>query len=148
MAVGLKIINGDFVINNSGLLEVVDQNDKCIRDFGKMLVTEREYTGNTTKYYRYNPKYGTELNNKNQFRGMSRLAIRDTAILLLNSAINDYLRKQETRDNLDLGEIIRYVNFEVFYDVGDLRKLIIEIFFGTAYSNEAIFLGEYEQSVS
>ena len=147
MAVGLKIVNGDFVINNSGTVDIVDQNEKCARDFGKMLVTGTAYAGNETTFNRYNPNYGTELNNKNQYRGMSRAAIRDTVIILLNDAINNYLRLQETRDNLDLGEVIRYVNFETFYNVRDLRELIIEIKFGTAYSSEEITLGQFSQSI-
>lgn len=147
MAVGLKMAGGDFVINNSGTLDILEQNEKCARDIGKMLVTGKEFSGNETTFVRYNPNYGTELDNKNQYRGMSRAAIRDTIIIILNDAINGYLRLQENRDNLDLGEIIRYINFEAFYDVRDLRNLILEVKFGTAYSNEEITLGRYSQSV-
>ena len=148
MAVGLKIINGDVVISNAGTLEIVEQNAKCSRDFGKMLITDKEYEGNVTPYYRYNPKYGTELNNRRLFRGLSRTTMRDTVISILNDAINTYLRLQEARNNLDLGEIIRYVNFEVYFDVENLANLLIEIKFATAYSNEEVNLGQYSQSIT
>lgn len=147
MAVGLKIVGGDFVVNNSGTLDIVEQNEKCSRDFGKMLTTDKEFVGNETTFVRYNPNYGTELNNRTQYRGMSRGAIRDTVVILLNDAINTYLRLQENRNNLDLGEVINYVNFEAFYDVRDLRNIIVEVKFGTAYSNEEITLGQFSQSI-
>ena len=148
MAVGLKIINGDVVINNAGTLDVVEQNAKCSRDFGKMLVTDAEFEENITPYYRYNPAYGTQLNNRRLYRGLSRAAMRDTIIMLLNDAINTYIKIQEARVNLDLGEIIRYINFEVFYDVESLADLIIEIKFGTAYSNEEVNIGQFSQSIA
>ena len=72
MAVGLKIVEGDVVINNAGLIDVVEQTAKCLRDFGKMISTKKEYYGNETAYYRYNPSYGTELENKSRYRGMSK----------------------------------------------------------------------------
>jgi hypothetical protein len=147
MAVGLKILNGDVVINNAGTLDIVEQNAKCSRDFGKMLITDKEYEGNITSYYRYNPSYGTELNNKRLYIGLSRAAMRDTIIILLNDAISAYMRIQENRTNLDLGEVIRYVNFEVYFDVEDLTSLIIEIKFATAYSNEEINLGQFSQNI-
>lgn len=147
MAVGLKIVEGDVVINASGNLEMVEQNEKCARDLGKMLLTGSEYTGNETQFERYNPNYGTELNNKNQYRGLSRMSIRDTVIMLLNAGIKRYLTIQEGRDNLDLGEIITNIDFDVYYDMEDLRELVIEIKFGTAYSNQEISLGQYTQSI-
>lgn len=147
MAVGLKIVDGDVVINNAGTLDIVEQNEKCSRDFGKMLVTEKEYEENLTTYYRYNPNYGTELNNKRLLRGISKSAMRDTVIMLLNEAINNYLRLQEARVNLDLGEIIRYVNFEVYFDIESPADIVIEIKFATAYSNEEVSMGQYVQSI-
>lgn len=147
MAVGLKIIGGDFVISPAGAIEMVDQTDKCTRDFGKMLMTDKEYPNNTTTYDRYNPDYGTELNNKSQYVGLSRMGKRDSVIILLNDAINNYLKLQESRNNLDFGEVITNVNFEVFYNVRDMRNLIIDVSFETAYGGQTISLGQFIQNV-
>lgn len=147
MAVGMKIVNGDFVIGQSGGIEMVDQADKGTRDFGKMLLTGKEYPNNTTTYNRYNPNYGTELENKSQYVGLSRMGKRDSVIMLLNEAIASYLKLQESRDNLDFGEVITNVDFEVFYDVRDMRNLIIDIKFETAYGGQPISLGQFVQNV-
>jgi len=147
MAVGLKIVGGDFVIGQSGGIEMVDQTDKCTRDFGKMLITDKEYPDNTTTYNRYNPTYGTELNNKSQYVGLSRMGKRDSVIMLLNDAIATYIKLQESRVNLDFGEVITNIDFEVFYDVRDMRNLVIEVKFETAYGGQTISLGQFSQNV-
>ena len=147
MAVGLKMVGGDFVINGSGKVEIVRHTDKCTRDFGKMLLTSKEYEGNETEYSRYNPNYGTELENRSLYSGLSRMSIREVIIGLLNKAIADYIRLQESRDNLDIGEIITNVNLDVYYDADDLRSLIVDISFGTAYGGGEISLGQFTQSV-
>jgi len=147
MAVGLKIVNGDFIIGQGGTIEMVSEVTKCTRDFGKMLVTEKEYTTNITTYERYNPEYGTELNNKAQYVGLSRMGKRDSVTMLLNDAIASYLKLQESRDNLDFGEVITNVDFDAFYDVRDMRNLIIEISFETAFGGQPVSLGQYIQNV-
>ena len=147
MAVGMKIVNGDFVINQSGGIDMVEETAKGTRDFGKMLITGKEYPNNTTTYDRYNPEYGTELDNKSQYVGLSRMGKRDSVIMLLNSAIATYLKLQESRSNLDFGEVITNVEFDAFYDVRDMRNLIIEIKFETAYGGQPISLGQFVQNV-
>ena len=147
MAVGLKIVNGDFIIGQGGTIEMVSEVTKCTRDFGKMLVTEKEYTTNITTYERYNPEYVTELNNKAQYVGLSRMGKRDSVTMLLNDAIASYLKLQESRDNLDFGEVITNVDFDAFYDVRDMRNLIIEISFETAFGGQPVSLGQYIQNV-
>ena len=147
MAVGMKIVNGDFIINQSGGIEMVEETAKGTRDFGKMLITGKEYPNNTTTYDRYNPEYGTELDNKSQYVGLSRMGKRDSVIMLLNSAIATYLKLQESRSNLDFGEVITNVEFDAFYDVRDMRNLIIEIKFETAYGGQPISLGQFVQNV-
>jgi len=147
MAVGLKMINGDFILNPSGKVEMVNEVDKCIRDFGKMIITDQEYDGNTTTYERYNPDYGTVINNKNLYTGLSRMGKRDAVIMALNDSIASYLRLQESRDNLDFGEVITSVNFDAFYDVRDMRNLIIDIKFETAYGSTPVSLGQFVQNV-
>jgi len=112
-----------------------------------MLVTKKEYTENTTIYTRYNPTYGTELDNRAQYRGLSRSAIRDTVVTLLNDAITTYLALQEKRDNLSIGEIITSVEFDAFYDAEDRRNLVVPIKFTSASGSEEIDLGEYIQPI-
>jgi len=147
VAVGLKIIDGDFVINRSGQVETVVESEKCKRDLHKMLMTSAEYPGNTTTFERYNPNYGTQLDNLSLYQGLSRLAIRDTVIQLLNEAIASYITLQESRTNLSIGEVITYINFDVFYNVDDIRELVVRITFGTAGTTGDITLPDYIQSI-
>lgn len=147
MAVGLKIVEGDFIINPSGSVAVVEQNEKCSRDFGKMLVTSKEFIGNTTSFDRYNSDYGTELENRSMYFGLSRMSIRDVVILLLNQAISNYLKLQEGRNNLDYGEVITEVDFNVYYDVQDLRNLMVDIKFKTALGGGYITAGQFIQAL-
>jgi hypothetical protein len=148
MAMGLKIIGGDIVINPSGQVEIIEQTDKCLRDLGKMLITDKEYVYNVTAYSRYNPNYGTELNNHALYRGLGRSSIRDTIIILLNQAIKNYVILQESRFNLDIGEIITNLKFDVFFDIEDMRNLVIEIKVSTALSNGEISLGQFTQTIA
>jgi len=147
MAIGLKIIDGDFIINNSGTVDTVTEVEKATRDFGKMLITKKEYTDNTTTFTRYNPLYGTELDNGARFRGLSRASIRDTVISLLNEAIVEYLALQEKRDNLSIGEIITSVDFDAFYDAQDMRNLVLPIKFTSASGSQEISMGDYIQPI-
>ena len=80
MAVGLQIVDGDFVVNASGTLATLLPSQKCARDLGKVLVTEIEDSNNETEYYRYNPTYGTALNNTLLYNNISRVAARDSGI--------------------------------------------------------------------
>lgn len=147
MAVGLKIINGDFTINASGAVDVVTETEKAIRDFGKMLVTKKEYPENLTTYTRYNPTYGTELDNRSRYAGLSRSTIRDVVISLLNEGIVNYISLQEKRTNLSLGEIVTSVNFDAFYDIEDKRNLVVPITISTASNSKEISMGQYIQTI-
>jgi len=146
MAVGLKFIEGDIVINESGCVETLNPAQKVIRDFGKMLVTDSEFSNNVTSYYRYNPNYGTQLNNKLLYNGLSRIAVHDMVVLKLNESIQNYISKQEQRSNLSLEEIITEVNFDVLFDSTDLRKLLIDIKYSTLYETNAT-VGQYLQTI-
>jgi hypothetical protein len=112
-----------------------------------MLITDKEYADTITTYDRYDPDYGTELNNKSRYTGLSRMGKRDAIIMILNEDVASYLKLQESRSNLDFGEVITNVDFEVFYDARDMRNLIIEINFETAYGGQPISLGQYIQNV-
>src|SRR5271157_2878356 len=116
MAAGLTWVNGDFILDASGTVPVVTSTNKCTRDLGKMLVTSTEFGGNETSYTRYNPNYGTELNNLALYRGLSRSAIRDVVLMKLNEAIAGYIILQESRANLEIGEIITYVTTDAVFD--------------------------------
>jgi hypothetical protein len=146
MAIGLKIVNGDFVLDNSGQVQMLNVAEKCRRDIGKFLITESEYANNETTYYRYNPQYGTEINNKILYEGLPRSAIRDTVVTKLNEALRYYVTNQETRNNLDLEEILTGFDFDVFFDSFDPTKLLIDIRFQTLTADEET-LGQFEQRV-
>lgn len=131
MAVGLKILNGDFVVDDNGSVTFVGPADKCSRDFGKMLQTKKEYSDNTKADYRYNPDYGTELDNSSQYRNLSRESTREVAIMLLNEAIARYISLQENRQDLDVEEIITKVRIDAYYDYYNLSNLIVDIKYST-----------------
>lgn len=136
MAIGIKVVNGDFVINNSGTLDLIGPSDKCSRDFGKMLSTKTEYVGNETSFYRYNPSYGTQLDNNTMFSGMHRDTIKDVIILLLNEAMSDYLKLQESRGNLSIEEVITGVRFDAYYDPLEPAILRLDIKYSTIIGDD------------
>lgn len=146
MAIGLKIVDGDFVLDPSGVVEMLNSSEKCSRDIGKFVITESEYVNNETTFYRYNPLYGTEINNKILYSGLPRSSIRDVVVMKLNEALTYYISLQENRNNLNLEEIITDFNFDVFFDSIDPSKLIITIRFQTLSASEQI-LGQFEQRV-
>lgn len=147
MAVGVKIVNGDIVLNDSGSIDVLNPAQKCSRDIGKFLITGNEYFGNETTFYRYNPEYGTELDNRILYAGLSRLAVRDSVTLLLNQAITNYITLQENRNNLDLAEVITGINFNVFFNEENKTQLIVDIKYTTMDSNEEQSPGQFIQTV-
>ena len=127
MAVGLQIIDGDIAISQAGNLIYSSGNDKCLRDFGKMLKTDAEYPGNETSYYRYNPTYGTLLRRRELFKGIRRSATIDVVNTIVNNAIQTYITLQESRDNLSLEEIITNVELFSFFDAGNKNNIICKI---------------------
>lgn len=148
MAKGMQILDGDIVINTAGTLNWLSSTEKCLRDFGKMVTTDIEFSGNETTYYRYNPLYGTELNNTALFQGLSKSSIRDATIMLLNNAISNYLATQETRENLELGEVITGINFDVYYFADDPRTLATKIKIWNALStSDGYDVGTFVQDV-
>ena len=136
MAVGIKIANGDFIVNDNGSIDFVGPADKCARDFGKMLQTKKEYADNTKSLYRYNSDYGTELDNSAMYRNLSREATRDVIIILLNEAIARYLKLQEGRMDLDIEEIITKVKIDAYYDYYNLSNLILNIKYSTILNED------------
>jgi len=146
MAIGLKMVNGDFVFDPAGRLEFVSDTDKCIRDLHKFLVTNKSYDAYSEGFERYNPNYGTDLSKMELYQDLSRNAAREVVIGLLNEAIAYYIELQESRDNLDYGEIITGVNFDVYYNPEDIRQLIVSVTVATLLSGE-IALGEFIQQI-
>jgi hypothetical protein len=148
MAKGIQILDGDIVINTAGTCNWLNATDKCLRDFGKMLVTDVEFVGNETEYYRYNPLYGVETNNTALFQGLSKSAVRETTIMLVNNAISNYIALQETRDNLDLGEVITGIKFDVYYFADEPRTLATKIWIWNALStSDGYDAGTFVQDV-
>ena len=43
MAIGLKIIDGDFIVDSGGIVQMLTPAEKCSRDIGKLLITKSEY---------------------------------------------------------------------------------------------------------
>jgi len=146
VAVGLKILNGDFIVNDNGSIDFVGPADKCARDFGKMLQTKKEYAANTKNNYRYNPNYGTELDNSAMYRNLSRESTREVIIIMLNESITRYLKLQEGRMDLDIEEIITKVKIDAYYDYYNLSNLIINIKYSTIL-NEDQTPGLFMQSI-
>ena len=127
MAIGLKIVNGDFVIDGSGALEYATEGEKCLRDFGKMLVTNNEGMDNVTTYYRYNPAYGNQLRNLSRQTGLQKNALLNFAKELMYITIDNYLKLQEDRKNLSEGEIIISINYDVYFDPDNPSLILIPI---------------------
>jgi len=146
MAIGLKIVEGDFVLDNSGLVEMLTPAEKCSRDIGKLLITKSEYVGNETTYSRYNSQYGTEIDNKLLYAGVSRSIIRDTVITKLNESLTYYVSLQELRNNLDIEEVLTGFDFDVFFDSYDPTTLLINMRFQTLTADQQT-LAQFEQKV-
>jgi len=136
VAVGIKIANGDFIVNDNGSIDFVGPADKCARDFGKMLQTKKEYVANTKNDYRYNPNYGTELDNSAMYRNLSRESTREVIIIMLNEAITRYLKLQEGRMDLNIEEIITKVKIDAYYDYYNLSNLILNIKYSTILNED------------
>jgi hypothetical protein len=126
MAIGLKIVNGDFLIEGRKLSFIQD-NEKLLRDFRKFLLTEAEQENNLTSYYRYNPKYGTNTNNKELYINLSTQSIIDLINQNLSISIKYYVALQESRNNLSLGEIISNVEYMTYADTVDKRIIRINM---------------------
>lgn len=145
MAVGIKMISGDIIISPSGKLELVSNGQKCIRDFDKMLKTDVESGSNKTKYYRYNPSYGNMISTLIG-QNFSRKQILEIASELTYQTIQNYLSLQETRNNLESGEIIINTNFNTYFDTDNPSLLLIPIKITNA-EGLTYDLGEYEQEI-
>lgn len=116
MAIGFKIVNGDYVIDYSGALETISSGEKCLRDFEKVMRTNVESTDARPVLYRYNPKYGNLLK-RLVSSNLSKQTILEVAKSLLYNSIQRYLSLQESRDNLSSGEIIIDIVYDVFFDI-------------------------------
>jgi len=127
MAIGLNIINGDFIINTNGAVDTVSESKKCLRDFGKMLRTDVETPENKTKYFRYNPTYGNLLAFKELYSNMSKRNTLEALNELIYTTIQNYLTLQESRNNLDLGEVILDITFDTYYDTLNPNLVIIPV---------------------
>jgi hypothetical protein len=126
MAIGLQFLNGDFVLSNKKIV-FVQNIDKVRRDFVKFLVTDKETTLNKTSYSRYNPNYGTNINNTELYKNLTPKATLDMLELQLTESIKYYITLQETRTNLSLSEVISDLAFSVYQDLNDPQKIKFNI---------------------
>ena len=147
MAAGLKIVNGDFSIDVSGALEYANEGEKCLRDFGKMLVTDNEGIDNITTYYRYNPSYGSQLKNLSRQTGLKRNSLLNFAKELVYISIRNYLDLQESRNNLSEGEVIVDIKYDVYYDPNNLSTILIPMSL-TNGQGQIFNLGEFEERIA
>ena len=127
MAEGLKFIGGDWHIGANGGVGRVSGREKLSRDFNKMMVTDAETPQNQTNYYRYNPAYGSYVNNPSLFSNMPQSDKLNAIAELMYNTIQNYITLQETRNNLDLSEIIADIDFDAYFDTYDPTKVVIPI---------------------
>ena len=127
MAVGLKIIDGDYVINNDGTILGISGNDKGKRDFEKMLLTDAVDMEKNPNTIRYNPLYGTKLNHKDLFKNVKTTVAGDIIDSLIREAVDYYLKLQENRTNLTAEEIITDIEIYTYPDRDDGRFIIIDM---------------------
>ncbi len=126
MAIGLQFVNGDFVLSNKRLV-FVQNIDKVKRDFVKFLVTDKETSSNKTTYTRYNPSYGTNINNVELYKNLTQKATLDMLELQLSDSIKYYVTLQETRNNLSMSEVITDLVFSVYQDLNNAQKIRFNI---------------------
>ena len=136
MATGFKFVNGDFVIENKQLV-VVENYEKTKRDFVKFLTTDKETTENKTKYRRYNPNYGTEINRLSLYKNLTPKSIMDAMEQKLGEAIQYYVKLQESRKNLSLSEVITDIEYLVYQDLYNKQKINFQIKITTASSQSS-----------
>ena len=145
MAIGLNIVDGDYVIKVDGQLETVDGTKKTARDFKKMLNTEvapAEGVGSV----RYNPNYGNKLNTKDYLANVPRNSLIDTINLLLSESIGYYLNIQEQRSNLSVEEVITGVDYLAYFDPSNSQRILIDISITTG-KGEEVPIGEFAEEV-
>lgn len=114
-----KFKNGDFVPTMSGTFAKVTGTEKVSRDIDKLLSTDVEFAGSESKYSRYNPDYGTQLNNKKMFKGLTESEVISKVNDLVKQALEYYVANQKNNDNLPLDETVNY--FE-YYSVIDAKN--------------------------
>lgn len=144
MATGLKIENGDFVITNKEI-ELLNGYEKLKRDLLKFLLTEKENLRNTTDYYRYNPNFGTDINNKELYINMNYSTKVDLVKEKLGACLRYYIAVQESRSNISLDEIISNIDLLVF-QTNDPSIIKIKIVVGTPSQTQQE-IGTFNQTI-
>ena len=148
MAIGLNFINGDFVINPNGSVDIVSEQPKCARDFVKMMQTVPiDANSNVTadNQYRYNPSYGNMLVSTPSFNGMHHAQILDTVNIILEGVFKNYLDLQDGRDNTSLGETLVSIDYTSYFKPLDKTALYFDISLRTA--NQNIEIGTFAQQI-
>ena len=110
MAFGIKFENGDISISNTGSLNAVLGKEKVARDFGKFASTTPEVDDSILPYVRYNPNYGLQLNIKGILDNVPRNNLLYVIGDILNTDANNFIELQRQRDNIELDEVIDYID--------------------------------------
>ncbi len=145
MAIGLKMVQGDFVIENKKI-SIVSDFDKLKRDLLKFLVTSVEDESNYTPYYRYNPNYGLGIDNHELYKNLNVQLQIDLINNKLAEALNYYVSLQESRDNISFYEVISNIDFMVYQSPTDRQTIKIQIFIYTPDGNKQE-IGTFNQTV-
>lgn len=114
--------NGDFVSTRSGTFSKISGIAKVARDIDKLLATDSEFAGSSTGYYRYNPNYGTRLNNKAIFNGLSRVDTVAKVNEVVKEALEYFVALQKNQSNLPIDETVNYFDY---YSAFDLKNKTI-----------------------
>lgn len=146
MAVGLKIINGDWEIVDRKL-STVQGTHKVVRDMHKFLSTDKYTPENETDYSRYNPSYGVELNRRELYINLPQDTIIDNMNVSLTNSLRSYIALQEGRSNLSVSEVITDLQFHVYKDADSKTSLKINITASIAEEDQPVSLGTYTQEV-
>lgn len=148
MAIGLDIIDGDFVINANGSLNFITETTKCSRDFLKMMQTSAAPDTNTTVEngtYRYNSSYGNVLIDVKSFGNIKKSNVIDSINILMDQALKNYVTAQDDRTDQSLGEIILAVDYETYFHPDNQDTVLIHIFITTP--SGVVDIGTFSQQV-
>lgn len=143
---GFKIKNGDFVLDESGYFQTVSSIDKIKRDLYKRLTTDKYWGSNETAYYRYNPDYGTVLNNYaiyNKVQGVDLITTINNAI---QAALIDIVKTQKADTQLPYDEVIDVFDYYSYFDPHNpiivKSKITVKLVNGTTLN-----LGTFSQDI-
>ena len=138
--------NGDFIYNPAGFFNKVSGIEKVGRDITKLLCTNQLSEATNSPYYRYNPKYGVRLNNKNLFKGLGEADIIAKVNELLKEALEYYVGIQKNQDNVPFDELVKYFDSYSYFDSKD--RSLVRIKLTITMMDDSTFSQNYYQDVA